>query len=87
MIKHKYQLTFLSTELGQPVQFEKLYNSINNIELVPKSGKQYDLIVGIQTNKSIEDSFEEADLKVNDLVYRLSVLDKQVTNLEYVGGI
>ena len=87
MIKHKFHLTFLTTELGQPVQFEKISEQFKNIELTPLSNKQYELIICLENNKSIEDSTKEADIKANDLVDRLSLLDcHEISNLKYFGN-
>lgn len=86
MIKHKFHLTFLSTELGQAVQFEKLFSQFKNININPIYGKKSELIIGIENAHSVEDSFEEAEMKANDLVDRLALLDQNVITLEYVGG-
>lgn len=87
MIKHKFHLSFLTTKLGHGIQFGEISLKFKDIELNPISGKDYELIIGLENNKSIEESIKDADLKANDLVDRLALLDShEITNLIYIGS-
>lgn len=86
MITHKFHIIFNLVVFDKTIQFEKISEQFKGIEIKPIPDNKYELNINIDSNLTVQDTYFEAEIKANDLIDRLSLLNQEVSSFQYILG-